>query len=239
MRTVVDTDALKISIVENESDSVTLCFTGIGNAVGGIDIQSEEFFRSSHRSTALFIIDKHRSWGNSVDFSTIKTVVDDLGPSKTVNAIGNSMGGFLAILATRFMAIDHCIAIVPQFSVDRRIVPGEHRWDAYVDRIGDWRYPHLGDAFNDSTLYYILAGVGGADDRHLRRFAPAQNVHKIYFRNPALNHNVAQVLKERGVIYDVIGDCFAGRSAAEIISDHLAGPHYRAFQPVERPAPAI
>ena len=47
MRTLIDNDVLKISVVETSSDHLTLCFTGIGHSYGAIDVQSEEFFKSS------------------------------------------------------------------------------------------------------------------------------------------------------------------------------------------------
>lgn len=231
MQTLIDNDALKLSVVENPSDHVTLCFTGIGHRYGGIDVQSEEFFKSSNHATSVYIIDKQRSWGNNIDFGELRSVVNSIGKGKTINAIGNSMGGFLAILATKFIDIKSALAFVPQYSVHKDVFPKETRWDKYVNCIENWTHKDLSAAFNDTTNYYIFAGVGGMDDPHLESFPNGANIHKIYFRNRAFLHSVSERLKEEKILYDVILDGFAGKSAAEIIEGRLSNPNFQAFAP--------
>jgi hypothetical protein len=231
MQTLIDNDAMKLSVVENPSDHVTLCFTGIGHRYGGIDVQSEEFFKSSNQATSIFIIDKQRSWGNNIDFEEVRGVVNSIANGKSINAIGNSMGGFLAILATKFIDIRNVLAFVPQYSVHKDIFPKENRWDKYVVEIKNWYFKDLNGAFNSKTNYYVLAGVGGMDDQHLELFPNGANIHKIYFRNRAFLHRVSEKLKEENILYDVIFDGFAGKSATEIIAGRLSDPGYQAFTP--------
>jgi len=233
MRTVIDTENFKVSIIENESSHVTLCFTGIGHAIGGIDIQSEEFIKSSMMSTSLFIVDKHRSWGNNIDFSELKKILDPYIKDKIVNSIGNSMGGFLAILASKFFDIKCTVAIVPQFSVSKKIIPSESRWDNYVDKIKEWKYESLVDSFNDDTQYYILAGTGGRDDNHLKLIPNKKNIHKIYFKNVRFIHDVANILKHDGLLYPVIQDCFKGVNSSEIIRSHFTNDEYEISELIE------
>lgn len=230
METLIDSDVLRVSVArDGDSKYITLCFTGIGYAYGGLDIQGEEFRKSAKNGTSVFIIDKQRSWGNYLDFGQIKAIVDSLGPGHTVNAVGNSMGGFLAILASRYIEIANCIAIVPQFSVHKGVFPDESRWDKWVDKIANWKILDLGNCFNESTNYYILGGVGGADDKHYNMMPNKKNVHKIYFRNRKYIHNVSQILKDENLLYDVISDCFLGRTASEIVAARLSDPAHGAF----------
>ncbi len=231
MRTLIDNDVLKISVVETSSDHLTLCFTGIGHSYGAIDVQSEEFFKSSNHATSMFITDKQRSWGNNIDFEQLRDIIYSVGRYKTINAIGNSMGGFLAILISRFVDIKNAVAFVPQYSVHKDVFPNEHRWEKYTDNIQNWVHKDLESAFNDRTNYYILAGVGGPDDPHLALFPNGANIHKIYFRNRAFLHSVSQRLKDEQILYDVILDGFAGKSAAEIIAGRLYDPKFQAFTP--------
>src|SRR5437868_4250885 len=135
MRELVNDENIRVSVIEQNSSTVTLCFTGVGHAIGGVDVQSEEFLNASKMATCLFIIDKKRSWGNSIDFESLGKVIGPYIEARTVNTIGNSMGGFLAVLATRFFPVDVAVAICPQFSVSKRIIPTESRFDSYVRAI--------------------------------------------------------------------------------------------------------
>lgn len=220
---------VRLTVARTESEYLTLCFTGVGHAMGGVDVQGEEFLRASSGATAIFVIDKHRSWGNRLDFPAIAERIAPLAAGRTVNALGNSMGGFLAILMSRFMAIHSVVAIVPQFSVSKAVVPGESRWDRYVDKILEWRYESLDGCFVPDTNYYVLAGYSAVEARQLDRFPSARNIHKIFFRAPRFNHNVAQELKAAGLLYPVIADCFEGRQPTQILERHLSAEEFGAY----------
>lgn len=222
MHELVDDENVRVRLIEQDSNTVTLCFTGIGHALGGVDVQSEEFLSASRTSTCLFIIDKRRSWGNNIDFIGLEKVIDPYIRLKTINAIGNSMGGFLAILATRFFPINAVVAICPQFSVSKRVIPAEARFDRYVNAIEHWRYESLAGCFNQHTSYYILAGIGGDDDKQLRLFPSSDNIQMLYFNHPSFVHNVAQRLKEENLLYGVISNCFQRRTVEDIARTTLS-----------------
>lgn len=229
MLVLVDDSHVRVSVVPSDSAQVTLCFTGVGHAMGGVDVQGEEFTRASSSSTAIFVIDKQRTWGNSLDFPAIVAAVAPYIDGKEINALGNSMGGFLAILASRFVDLASVVAFVPQFSVSKAIVPSEHRWDQYVDKISSWRYESLAGCFLQRTSYYILAGYNAVEAKQLDLFPSAPNIHKIYFRGGRFNHNVAQELKAAGLLYPVIGDCFEGKSSTDVVAERLARSNFGAY----------
>lgn len=232
MITLFEDESTKVSSIEKpDSEYVTLCFTGIGHALGGIDVQREEFLKASSDSTTIFVVDKHRSWGNNLDFVRLNNIVKSYGLKK-INAIGNSMGGFLAILASKFIRIHNVVAFVPQYSVNKTIMPTENRWDNYVGAITKWSHMSVDGYFVDDTQYYIIAGYGGHDDKHLNLMPSGKNIHKIYFSNNRFIHNAAAVLKEDGVLYDIIFDCFRGTAGSEIVKSHLMRHGYGAFVPV-------
>jgi hypothetical protein len=222
MEVLHEDEDVRVTVGRAESDQLTLCFTGVGHAMGGVDVQAEEFRRASSAATAVYVIDKHRSWGNRIDFPALAQRIAPLAAGCTVHALGNSMGGFLAILMSRFMPLRSVVAIVPQFSVCKAVVPSENRWDRYVDQIREWRYESLQGCFSPATDYYILAGYSAVEARQLDLFPSAANIHKIFFRGRRFEHNVAQELKAAGLLYPVIADCFSGLPAREILARHLA-----------------
>ena len=156
LQTVYEDSLIKISVIENSNDRTILCFTGVGHALGGIDVQSEEFINASTQATTIFIIDKERSFGNNLDFDLIANVIYPYIQGEKLYSLGNSMGGFLAILATKFFDIDVAIAFAPQYSVSKKVFPHEKRWDVYVNNIKFFKFESLDGAFNDKTEYYIL-----------------------------------------------------------------------------------
>lgn len=234
MITVYEDRSTRIASLENSgTDRITLCFTGVGHSLGRIDVQREEFVKASLGSTAIFITDKFRSWGNSLNFELIADIVRSYGSGKTINAIGSSMGGFLSIIASRYIGMDNVISFVPQYSVHKDIVPNERRWGHYTCNIREWKYLSLDGNFVEGTNYYILAGCGGADDKQIKLIPSAPNIQKIYFKDRRFSHRVAAILKEEGVLYDVIHDCLMGLSAADIIKSHLSHSAHGAFSPTD------
>jgi hypothetical protein len=222
---LVDDDILTIKVRRARSDHAILCFSGIGHKVGGVNIQSDEFARASAGATTIFIVDKQRSWGNNFDFHDVAARIAPYTKGRILHALGNSMGGFLAILASRFLPLRTAIAFCPQFSVKSDVV-AEHRWRNFTDAITQWRYPSLEGAFGPATRYYLFGTPAGKDAAQLARMPSAPNIAKFWFGNPELAHEEAAQMKADGVLYDVIAQCLAGHAAGDIASSRLANPRY-------------
>ena len=221
--TVIDTEELLVSVIPRDSRLATICFTGIGHAVGGVDIQSFEFLKSSQNSTTIFIVDRKRSWGNNIIFDDVLNAIAKYIEGKIVNTIGNSMGGFLAVLITRYITTKNAIAFVPQFSVNKKIVPNEMRFDSYVNKITNWKHESLLYSFNETTNYYIFFGEDDPNDVEQRKFFPIKkNIFIFLFKNIGWGHNVAQKLKESKVLYSTIENCLEQINPDLIISKNLS-----------------
>lgn len=216
MQILIDNDVLRVSVISRDSPDAVLCFTGVGHAYGGIDVQSEEFYRISFGATAIFIMDKQRSWGNNIDFGELKKALHPYTEGKKLYALGNSMGGFLAILSSRFFDLIAVVALSPQYSVSKRIIPEETRWYQYVNEIKEWRFESLEGSLLPTTQYYVFAATDEADSRHISLIPDENNIHKILFTDPSFAHLVAEKLKAAGVIYDAIYACFTLKSKDEI-----------------------
>ena len=232
MRILHEDDNIKISIIERDLPSVTLCFSGAAANDQGVDIVGEEFIRASLTATAIFIVDKKISWANNIDFELLKNTIAPYIQNKIVNAIGNSMGGYNAIIASKYINITTVVSFVPQYSISHKVMPHESRWNCFGKNITNWRIESLDGHFMSYTQYYIIAGSTGGDRAHLEKMPTTDNIKKIYFVGIFYDHNIAPVLKRHNLLYDVINDCFANVNPTIIIQTKLSSPEYQAYCPV-------
>ncbi len=197
---------LKISYLDEIfSDKCLVAFTGVGYGMGGIDIQREEFFHQHKLGMIIWITDKKRSWGNNFDIKKISNQIKLLTKDKEIFIIGNSMGGFLGILFSKYINAKKVLAFVPQFSVSRDIIPSEKRWIKYTKFIKNFRYKDLVESFASQTEYALLFGDDKEDNVHYLKFQDflkMSNVQIIKFKNS--DHNVARYLKKLNLLDECI-----------------------------------
>ena len=216
MKILVETDSVRLSLLGTGTDTLFVAFTGVGQGLGGI--QTEEFIGTASRGnkSALFVIDKKRSWYNEPDVMSealfhYKRIRTELNARRTV-ALGNSMGGFGAILFSGLANIDAAIAFSPQFSVHPDIVPQENRWKEYRKQIGRFLYKDLSSSFRHETRYYIFNGDAPEEEMHFSHFPQRPNVTNIVF--PGCYHEVARMLKTDARLSELISLCAEGATAA-------------------------
>lgn len=209
---------------------VVLSFTGIGHAMGGLDVQKPEFFGAGRGfDEVVFVTDKTRSWGNRLDFGRLAALLDPIVAGRRLCTVGNSMGGFLAVVATRHLPVTRAVAFVPQFSVDPRVVPWEPRWRDYRDAIEYFAIPDLGEAFAVEPTYFVFSGGTNLDRRQARHFPVADNIHHLLF--PEVDHGLAGWLKAEGRLADILAACLWGPVDPTALATLCPGP-------VERLSPA-
>jgi len=188
---------------------ILVSFTGVGHAMGGLQVQKAEFFGAGERfANTVFVTDLTRSWGNRIDFVQLAALLAGLAGQGEIVTIGNSMGAFLAIEVTRHVPVTAALAFAPQFSVSRSVVPWEKRWAKWRARITDFSVPDLAGSFTGQTRYTVLSGGAGPDLRHAHLFPVAPNIHHFVF--PRFGHNVARDLKARGALGEVVARGCAG-----------------------------
>jgi hypothetical protein len=208
---IFENDFLKISPRQEQSgqetNSILLSFTGIGHGMGGLNVQKPEFFGAGRSfDNIIFITDKMRSWGNQLDFDSIKELLSPYIEERKVYSIGNSMGGFNSIISTNYIPTEVSISFVPQYSVHPSIVPWEKRWKQYTSKIHKYRFESVENYMNDTTNYFIFSGGIDADLRHAELFPVKDNIHHYTLHNVA--HNVATALKEMGALNETVQGCF-------------------------------
>lgn len=218
---VFEDDDLSISVIPRDGDNAVLCFTGVGHALGGIDVQKEEFIKSGATDgPSIFITDKKRTWGNNLDFKLIQDSIQPYIKNKRVLSLGNSMGGFLSVIATYYFNIDVSISFSAQFSVSTKIVPDEHRWRRYTENIERFYFESLTSYCNEQTLYYFFSGSDDSEKRHWSKIPRKRNISNVVF--DGIGHNVCRELKEAGILNTVIQKCYELEDPLKVLNKHFA-----------------
>lgn len=206
--TLFEDDQTLIMSKQQSSERCIVSFTGVGHGMGGLDLQSPEFSSSRLVGSRIFIIDKDRSWGNALNWPKVESIVLDFAKGQELITIGNSMGGFLAILGSKRLKAAYSIAFAPQWSVDPQIVPLEDRWNLYVKEIAEFKFPDLRESFAQNCRYLVVFGDAPEDVAHAKLFethtslAPDGNIEIMTVADAG--HNVAKYLKESGILHDAI-----------------------------------
>ncbi|MBZ9538297.1 ELKS/Rab6-interacting/CAST family protein [Modicisalibacter tunisiensis] len=208
MHNIFEDDLVKVSISKNPKGmkkKACICFSGVGFSLGGIEIQKEEFKNATESEISIFIIDKKRTWGNSIDLDFIASLLRPYIYEKEVFLLGNSMGGFIAIIFSSIVKAKSCICFSPQFSIDESLV-AENRWKNYTRKIEYIKYREINSYFSENTLYYLFFGDHSDEEKHWDKIKTQENIHIFILEQE--EHNVARRLKENSLLYKIIENCF-------------------------------
>lgn len=189
---------------------LVVSFTGIG---AGMDVvQSEEFYGSASRKdrSVLFVTDKRRSWYNAPGLyeRIIEQVTPHLEGAAHVVTLGNSMGGFGALLFAEPLGASAALAFAPQASVSPRVIPAETRWPEFTKAIGEMRFEDISDHLGDVAEHFVLHGSGGKDAHQIEAFRPRPNLRHYIFAGG--RHNIAADLREAGRLSGLVTAVVAG-----------------------------
>ena len=211
---VHDDDDLRITRTDGESTRLVVSFSGIG--ADESPCQLEEFIvtaTDAGRDHAIYVMDKRRSWMNAPGLLERIVAVIEAEAARIqateICAIGNSMGGFMALLTPWFTHIDRAVAFSPQYSVDPRLNPDEWRWQTYIERIEAFLHPTLEGRFTDRTQYTVIHGGHHRERPQVTAFPRHDAI--AHFIRPGLAHGVAQFLKQQGVQRPLVKAALDGR----------------------------
>ena len=179
------------------SEETVISFSGTGSE--NTDRVNEEFYNLyKHGYNVIFVMDNERSWFNEVDVETIVSKIK----TKTVYAIGNSMGAFNACMFSSMYKVDAVVGFSVQYSIKPEIVPWERRWGEWTSRINNWKFDHI--TFSEDTRYLIINGDQEGDNYHLELIPNNKNIKKVLRHNDG--HLFTYILKEQNKLYDIIND---------------------------------
>lgn len=192
---------------QESASTIVVSFTGVGHAMGGVDVQSPEFFGTSGLGEVLFVVDKNRTWGNALDIHRIAETIKKHANGRPIFCIGNSMGGFLAILFSIPLEARRVLAFSPQYSIDPAVVPQETRWQKYRTGIETIYHSDLGKSWSNNCDYLAVFGDDTREDIHFPFFKSSTKCQTLRINDAG--HDVARHLKSRAALYDVINGWFS------------------------------
>ena len=241
---VCEADDLVMWRHEGRNDKLVVCFSGVAKSKDVVP--PYEFPRGATengKNHVLFVADPRRTWLNGPTLmerigEEVERIVAETGIT-SVSTLGHSMGGFSAIVMSKFIAVDNAVAFAPQHSVHPEIAGNERRWKEHTDRITDYRVRSVDDYWVDRTTYFVFHGDHRRDQYQRDRF-PVR--HKLFHTIlPETTHAVPQKLKKAGLLDRVVSLCLAGkgRKLRELLEP--MGAHRRTIEeyPLLGPSPLM
>ncbi|KAB1064879.1 YqiA/YcfP family alpha/beta fold hydrolase [Salibacter halophilus] len=219
--TVKNTDA---GIYEDlsGSDKLLVTFGGVNQGVG---VPVFEFFNtiSNIECDKILIRDHHQAWyQKGVDnelnsFDKIKSYLEELiekNDYKKVLFLGNSMGGYAAILLGTLIDVHHIIAFAPQSFIDPfyRFIYRDKRWKEQMKNVHNCEQSHKeyfdlkaylkqNQSYKSSILIYFSSS-DRLDKIHAERLKLLNGVSTIKVLEGG--HTLVKTLRDRGELKRII-----------------------------------
>ncbi len=186
-----------------DSDLLAVCFSGVGQQ--RYEMPPFEMVNSATQNgqhSALFVSDMTRSWHNAAGFNDwvlglIAELRADIGSGPTV-ALGNSMGGYSALMIAKQIELAACISITPQYSPNPDTMPHEKRWMFFRREIKNFAFDGVQHLPTDHCEFYVMHGGGPREHLHWRRFPQQENM--THFIMKGYGHNLAKRFKSKGIL---------------------------------------
>jgi hypothetical protein len=190
----------------------------------GLGMPVFEFFRTlaSLGNDVLFIRDPKQGWyqrpipglGNRASeiAENIMALTGTLFPNKKIIAVGNSMGGYAALMFGCLCGFEKVLAFCPQtfISPELRFKHGDCRWQDQVSAIENQEIGDLKDLLNHSESLETHIYVGKdqpLDLLHAQRLAGVKNLNVHLIDN--CGHNVSQYLRDSGQLNKIVARLLA------------------------------
>jgi hypothetical protein len=210
--------------IANNAEKIYFFFGGISGSLG---IPPFEFLQSTGalKCSRVFLRDFSQSWyqlglpgvGENVDIvcDYIKKIIYTKSPSE-IYFIGNSMGGYAALLFGALMGVGNVIAFSPQTFIDplNRSKFKDHRWqsqlaDLYANN-DDSKYYDLRVVFSKISTpinvnLHVAAG-NKLDMIHVDHISDFRGVKTIF--HEFSGHHLVRHLRDRGLLNQIFSDVF-------------------------------
>lgn len=217
VETVFRDEGLLLRWLPGRARRLVVVFTGRKAGFGGQPL--DEFAGSAAgggENNVLFVTDRRASWYAAPGlWRQIVKLIRFLRRSESIAEIvtlGNSMGGYGALLLPRDLRVARAIAFSPQLTLDRDLVD-DARWPDVAARFGPLPAGDLGATFAATrTQYYVTAGGACREDvAQLSRLPEMARVRRWVL--PGGRHNLAADLKAADLLSPVIEALLRGRPA--------------------------
>ncbi|MEM8850265.1 MAG: hypothetical protein AAGE03_09545 [Pseudomonadota bacterium] len=210
-------DELRLRWMPGQTNRLVVVFMGMHGGVGGQPLDEFAGSASSNgTNNVLFVTDRRASWYAAPGlWRRIVRLIRYMRKSEGIREIitlGNSMGGYGALLLPRDLRVARAIAFSPQVTMDRSILD-DQRWPDVQKRWGTLPVRSVAEMIDSTrTEYYLAAGGDCAEDlAHLDLIPEMPRVHRFIF--PGAQHNLARALKQQGLLHDMVTNIARGRRA--------------------------
>jgi dienelactone hydrolase len=231
---------LHLDYLPGRSGLLVLAFSGVGDRKEPVPThEATRLTGWDGENHVLFIGDASRSWMNAPGLveklvAGVDRLVDTIQPSRIV-AFGNSMGGTAALIFAGLRKLDAVLAIVPQYSVRRDLVPEEKRWMHFREHITDWPHPSVPPLTADRGDIMVLHGGEPREIIHARRFRCGPGVD--HYIVPQYGHALALCLKKTRVLRPLMTHFLNGNMpAARTVVEAAGGLRFAAYWQQRRDA---
>jgi len=208
MRKLYSDESVEITHRPGDGTHAIISFAGIGFGDGNIQITEFHKSLSGSPNDLYFVIDKSRSWYNE-NFTKIRDLINtDLTRRNIarVSTIGNSMGGFGALIfASQFSGCRAAMAFTPQSTVDPSIVPWESRYLNLIQQVSVWNGLDATKSLSPDIRYDVFYGNSNSWDlQHASRLSACAHKSLRIHIIPQAGHEVATYLKKTGALNAII-----------------------------------
>ena len=210
-------ESLLVKWLPGTSRHLVLAFTGIQHGLGGLP--QDEFIGSASDNTrnhVLFISDLKRTWYSSLHLvdkvvETVKSFIAKHNIAKTT-AIGNSMGGYGAILFAAHLPVQKVIAFAPQISMHPDVLL-ETRWIECRAHFGPVLPVSVCPSIEgSSTRFFLFFGAESQADAAQAALLPTvANLSVLTLHK--CGHDVAAFLKKAGLLRPVLTSILHSKGA--------------------------
>ncbi|WJS83691.1 hypothetical protein [Paracoccus sp. TOH] len=111
-----------------------------------------------------FVLNHRTDWFQNDDFFPAIEAIRAHAGSRPLVTYGSSMGGYGALLGSGRLRAERVVAVVPQFSIERAVVPFEKRWRKEAEALGAFRHDVTREIHEHARITVILDPRN--DDRH-------------------------------------------------------------------------
>lgn len=145
-----------VSIANFLDPTCVVCFHNWDRPQGKRIIPFAQGFLENNKINGIYVLPDTNDWFTG---SEINDILDQIKGviSKFSNIVtyGSSMGGYAAIRYANALHAKRAIAVSPQYSINKEIVPHENRWEDERDLV-NFKFENNNFTLTNSSEYYIL-----------------------------------------------------------------------------------
>lgn len=160
-----------------------------------------EKFLQDNGFTSYHLLAGDNFWFQYPEMAEVLAAVRaDVGPGPEIVAYGVSMGGYAAFRFAGLLGAARVIAFSPQYSIDKRRIPWDKRWDRLFDRPRQVLWEHL--TTPRGVPVYLFYDPHNRDRHHVRMLAREADVVPV--RVPYAGHATITVFMECGMLGETV-----------------------------------